>query len=128
MSWITPKTDWTELDRVTYADMNRIAGNLNELGSTSLKADYTQDDVVSKAQWGAIVDAVKDLVENEGYTTEDEPNKTDATALNFNIVEGLTREVKDWIDLKTRQHAADIYAGDDLYAGTMAGDYARGGD
>lgn len=114
MAWITPKTDWSEIDRCTYDDMNRIAGNLNELGGTSLKADYTQDDVPTKAEWTLIVTAVNNLVESEGYHTEDVPNMS-ATALNFNVVEGLTQEIYDWIELKQKQHDAAIYSGDAVY-------------
>lgn len=128
MAWITPKTDWTELDRCTHEDINRIAGNLNELGGTSLKDDYTQDDVVTLAEWQAIVDAVNNLVENEGYTTDGTPDMT-ATAYNFNVVESLTKEVSDWIDLKEVQHVADIYANDPIYAGSYDQyEFTRGGD
>lgn len=115
MAWITPKTDWSELDRCGYEDMNRIAGNLNELGGTSLKADYTQDDVVTGTQWTAIIGAVNALVEREEYHTDDEPSM-EVTALNFNIVEGLTQEIYDWIALKQRQHDAAVYSGE-IYPG-----------
>lgn len=126
MAWIEPKRDWTETDYCSYEDMNRIAGNLNELGGTNLRSNYTQDDVVPRSQWTAIVSAVNNLIETEGYTTDGVPDMS-MTALNFNVVEGLTKEVKDWIDLKEHQHVADIYAGDDLYAADYD-QYARGGD
>lgn len=115
MAWITPKTDWSDIDHCTFTDANRIAGNLNELAGTSLKADYTQDDVITKTEWTDIVNTVIGLVESEGlYNVEDFPNM-DATALNFNIVEGLTQDLKDWIDLKARQLDAAAYTGESIY-------------
>lgn len=127
MAWITPKTDWTDAEHVTYDDMNRIAGNVNYLAGTSLKDDYTQDDVVTLTEWKAIITALNDLVENEGYTMDGEPDES-TTALNFNTVESITKGTKEWIDLKEYQHVADIYANDDIYPDTVAGDWARGGD
>lgn len=112
MAWITPKTDWSEIDLCTYEDMNRIAGNLNELAGTSLKADYTQDDVVTVEEWSDIVDTVLGLVESEHYYNHDDVPGMDATALNLNIVEGLTQELADWIELKRRQAESAAYAGE----------------
>ena len=115
-SWQEPYTTWLETDRCTYADINRIAGNLNYLlDDDALKADYTQDDVITMEEWTDIVDAVIGLVESEGlYNVEELPN-TDATALNFNIVEGLTHEIKAWIDLKAKQLDAAAYTGEAIY-------------
>ncbi|MBO5941320.1 MAG: hypothetical protein J6S50_00400 [Oscillospiraceae bacterium] len=116
MAWIEPKTNWVETDRCTFDDANRIASNINELlGSASLKADYTQDDVISAVQWRAVLDAIDSLIDREGYHADDLPGMS-ATALNFNIVEGLTLGIKEWIDLKNRQHAADIFFGE-VYSG-----------
>lgn len=118
MAWITPKTDWSELDRCTYVDMNRIMGNLNELAGTSLKTDYNNDDIISESEWSDIVDTVNGLIVSEHYHTEDVPTM-DANAINFNIVEGLTQEIKDWIELRAKQHEAAPYAGE----GYIVNDY-----
>lgn len=126
MAWIEPKTDWSDIDTCSYVDINRIANNINELAGTSLKADYTQDDMVARTEWQAIVHNVKQLAEDEKYETDDIPDMS-CTARNLNLVEGLTKAVYDWIDLKEHQHVADIYAGDDLYAADYD-QYARGGD
>ena len=120
MAWITPKTDWSELDRCTYADINRIAGNLNYLlDDDALKADYTQDDVITASEWSDIVDAVVGLVASEHYYNTDDVPNMDANAFNFNIVEGLTQEIKDWVDLKAKQRDAAAYAGE----GYVVNDY-----
>ena len=111
MAWITPKTDWSELDRCGYTDMNRIAGNINELAGTSLKANYTQDDIVTGFQWTAIITAVIALAETEGYHIDDAPDMS-ATAGNINTVEGITQGIYDWIELKARQEVAALYMGE----------------
>ena len=113
MAWITPKTDWSELDRCTYTDINRITGNLNELAGTSLKTDYNNDDIISESEWSDIVDTVLGLVESEHYYNHDDVPGMDATALNLNIVEGLTQELADWIELKRKQAESAAYAGED---------------
>ena len=112
MAWITPKTDWSELDRCAYTDINRITGNLNELAGTSLKTDYNNDDIISESEWSDIVDTVLELVESEHYYNHDDVPGMDATALNLNIVEGLTQELADWIELKRRQAESAAYAGE----------------
>lgn len=117
MSWQEPYTTWLETDRCTYVDINRIAGNLNYLlDDDALKADYTQDDVITMSEWSDIVDAVIGLAESEGLLNVEEFPNTDATALNFNIVEGLTWDIKAWIDLKAKQLDAAAYAGEVIYA------------
>ena len=47
MAWITPKTDWSEIDRCTYTDINRIAGNLNELGCMVKPAPFSPEEKAS---------------------------------------------------------------------------------
>ena len=117
MSWQTPKTDWVETDYCTYADMNRIAGNINYLlDASTLKDDYTQDDKVTLAEWNGILTALDTLAEVSKYASEDIPNAS-TTALNFNVVESFTLGLKEWIDLINRQDAANVYLGDELYLG-----------
>ena len=123
MAWITPKTDWLETDRCTYEDMNRIAGNVNEVcGISSLKADYTQDDVVTLAEWWSIITALETMAELAAYTSGETMTEA-VTADSFNAVESFTLDLKNWIDLLLRQAAAKIYVGDGIYAGE--GQYLR---
>lgn len=115
MAWTTPYTSWSETDRCTYDDMNRIAGNVNEICGTSLKADYTQNDVVTLAEWNAILSALDTLAATYEYTPDDEPD-TSVTASNFNAVESYTLGLKEWIDLINAQAAARSYVGDPIYS------------
>ena len=117
MAWITPNTSWAETDRCTYADMNRIAGNINELiGDETLKSDYTQNDIVSLTEWNAILSALDSIAEIYKFVPEETPNTT-ATAWNLNAVESYTLELKNWIDLINAQAAARAYVGDPIYSG-----------
>ena len=123
MAWITPKTDWAETDFCTYSDMNRIAGNLNYLlDASTLKDDYTQNDVVTLTEWEAIIDAIETLSALYGYDYNDILNNS-ATAQNFANVETLTLELRNWIDLLVAQKAARAYLGDPIYLGD--GQYLR---
>lgn len=62
MAWVTPVTDRPNDDTyTTYKDMNRIAGNLNYLLGTNIKANYTEDDIVSMTQWNRIINSTKQL-------------------------------------------------------------------
>lgn len=116
MAWITPYTSWADTDRCTYTDMNRIAGNVNYICSTSLKADYTQNDIVTLAEWNAIISALDTLAASYGYTPDDEPDTT-TDAGNFNAVESYTLGLKNWIELINAQAAARSYVGDPIYSG-----------
>lgn len=62
MAWITPVTDRANgQTRTTAEDMNRIAGNINELQGTSLKADYTSSDIVTRNEWRRILEETRKL-------------------------------------------------------------------
>lgn len=116
MAWITPKTDWLETDRATYTDINRIAGNINEICETSLKDNYTQDDVVSLSEFEAFISALETKAETVKYEPEEVLTVT-TMADSFNALEGYTLGLKEWIDILARQQSAYIYLGDDLYLG-----------
>lgn len=117
MAWITPKTDWLETDHCTYEDMNRIAGNVNEVcGISSLKADYTQDDVVTLAELHNIITALETMAELAGYTSDETLTEL-TTADSYNTIESFTLGLKNWIDLLLKQASAKIYVGDDIYIG-----------
>ena len=123
MSWVTPKTDWQGTDRCTYADANRIAGNINYLlDSDTLKADYDQDDVITLTERNALMSALETLAEANKYAWEEAPD-TSATALNFNRVESITLGIKEWIELINAQSVAKIFSGDAIFLGD--GQYLR---
>lgn len=116
MARITPKTDWLETDRCTYEDMNRIAGNVNEICGASLKANYTQNDVVTLSEIRTIITTLETKKEAAGYDPEDTLVET-ATADGLNAIESYTLGLKDWIDLLARQASAKGRSGDDIFAG-----------
>lgn len=122
MAWITPKTDWLETDRCTYTDMNRIAGNVNEICETSLKDDYTQDDVVALSEIQAIIAALETKAAAVRYDPEDTLTET-TTADSINAIESFTLGLKDWLDLLVRQASAKVFSGDSIFAGD--GHYMR---
>lgn len=125
MEWITPKTDWSPNDNVTYEDMNRISGNINYLyQQTIVRTDYTANDIVTLAEWSSIVSAILDLAKGLGVV--DAVPDMNVTADNFNDVEELTLATKEMIELIFIQISANIYAGDDLYISKSPENYTRG--
>ena len=53
MAWLTPDTEWSAGERLTYSDFNRICGNLNELaGDSALKTTWSEDDFLDLAAGG----------------------------------------------------------------------------
>lgn len=103
MAWITPKTDRTGAEpRTTATDMNRIAGNLNVLTGGSFKDNYTNNDIVLKSDWTALINAVQFW--NEDVTT-------DTTWANFNLIEStLADAYNGGVTPKT-----NLYPKDTLY-------------
>lgn len=60
MAWQTPVIDRENgQTRTTYADMNRINGNLNIICGTNLREDYTANDIVTVDEWQATVAAAQ---------------------------------------------------------------------
>lgn len=56
MAWITPVTDrMSDEPKTTYADMNRIANNMAEVGGSPLRTNYSYKSIVTKAEWDTIV-------------------------------------------------------------------------
>lgn len=54
MAYTYSKTDWTISDYLTHTELNRITENINSVFGTSLKTDYTQNDIITYEQWKAI--------------------------------------------------------------------------
>ena len=131
MAWQTPYTTWSNGNRFTYDDMNRIAGNVNYLyPAASLKADYTNNDILTTTQWAALLSALQDLIVTTGLSAEI-PGEA-MTADTINDIESLTQTLYDRIGLNNAQAVANIYTGDDLYAAAtgqytdVAENYTRG--
>lgn len=55
MAYTYSKTDWSNTDRMTFTEFNRIVANINDTFGTDLKDDYTQNDYVAYAEWAAIL-------------------------------------------------------------------------
>lgn len=125
MAWITPNTSWSAIDRVTYADLNRIADNINYLYPlANLSASYTQNDFFSDTDFTAWTTALNTLVAVCGVTA-DVPD-FESTPEFFNELEGLIQQLYDRIELNLLQAPATIYAGDDLYTSIPTENYIRG--
>ena len=131
MAWITPKTDWSNGNRFTYNDANRIAGNINFLyPAANVKDDYTQDDYLSVTDFNAWTTNLTALVSVSGLTAV--VSGYDGTAETFNSIESLLSDLYIRIQLNNEQKVANIYAGDDLYAASdgqytgVTENYSRG--
>lgn len=130
MAWIEPKTNWSN-ERMTHADMNRIAGNVNYLyPAASLKDDYTNNDYLTAAQYADLTDALNSLILTSGYTGS--VPAWSATPETLNELETLILGLYNRIALNLAQAVSTIYAGDDLYSAAsgqypnIAEDYSRG--
>lgn len=131
MSWQTPFTQWTQTSRVTYADMNRIAGNINYLlPSANLYDRYTANDFVTVTDWENICNALIRLITlsnvNEYFSLT-----WSLTSNTFNTIERITGVIYDALTIYDMQHVADNYAGDDLYSSSWGSygnteNYVRG--
>lgn len=131
MSWQTPFTQWTQTSRVTYTDMNRIAGNLNYLlPSANLKDDYTATDFVTVTEWNNICNALVRLITLANVGLRFSPSII-LTHNLFNNIERYTGIIYNTLTLYDLQHIADNYAGDDLYSSSWGSygnteNYVRG--
>ena len=131
MSWQTPFTNWTRNSRVTYTDMNRIAGNLNYLlPSANLKDDYTATDFVTVTEWNNICNALVRLITLANVGLRFSPSIF-LTYNLFNNIERYTGIIYNTLTLYDLQHIADNYAGDDLYSSSWGSygnteNYVRG--
>lgn len=91
MSWQTPVTNRTAGSRTTATDMNRIAGNLNNVLGTTLKANYTDVDVVLGADWTALITQANNIATMIG----EEPATNLSTWDNLNHIEQITKTYHD---------------------------------
>ena len=115
MSWQTPFTTWSNGDRFTYEDMNRITGNINVLyPAANLREDYTQNDILTVSAYESLTDALNTVAQGAGIT--DTAPGYDGTADTFNQLESMILAVYDRLALNLKQKVANIYTGDGLYS------------
>lgn len=136
-TWIEPVTNRTSGSaRMTYKDMNRITGNLVWLydylteqgitvaGSAYSKTDWTQNDIITVAQWTELLTCLSNVCTAVGYQPEKAPTNT-MSYTNINNVETIELIVHDMAvildDLARINHwiGDPLYAGDDFNAGGL---------
>ena len=116
MAWLTPDTEWSAGERLTYSDFNRICGNLNELaGDSALKTTWSEDDFLDLAAWKAVAARTAQLAAaaNLGDVLID----TRVTAENIQTIEQVTARVRVYIDLVEENEKYPLYT-NQVYAGT----------
>lgn len=59
MAWINPVTTKREGSRTTHNDFNRICGNINIAFGTSLREDWTQNDIVDADTWNTLIQTLQ---------------------------------------------------------------------
>ena len=125
MAWQTPVTDRGSTATCMPVDLNRISGNINYLAGTSLPADYTANDFLTRAQWQAIIAETIALCNKFGIKYTQAPNE-DMTNTNFNNVENLLLQCYNRLMLWQKQASTNIYTGSGRYTAVPANNYVRG--
>lgn len=121
MAWTYTKTDWSDGNRFTPGDMNRINGNINALyPDADLPENETQNGFWTVAEFSAIEQALAALIATSGLNAS-VPGYA-GTSDTINEIEDLTQRLHDRIALNLAQAPATIYAGDDLFA-SQSGQY-----
>ena len=126
-TWITPVTNRTSNARMTYKDMNRIAGNLDYLteeltalemyhGTTISKLSWTRNDYVTRAEWTNILSVLADVLLVINIRSSGEANYY-TTYSNINTVEDLTRQAYERLDIIRHQGPLNHYVDTEIYVG-----------
>lgn len=128
--WIEPVTNRTSGQaRMTYVDMNRIAGNLDYLvgvladinitAQAPSKTDWTQNDIVSIEDWQSItesLDSIRSGLQFAGAGLVD----NQMTYTNINELERLTLEAYTrWQQLENGT-SFNLFVGDGVATGVGA--------
>lgn len=122
MAWNGVKKDWSNSDIVSSDDLNRINANIRYLYPlANLKVNYTKNDFLTLQEWNAMLAALSSLKAAERITTPLPANSM--VPATFNSLESLVEELYERQILLTKQHKADVYPQDLLYAGE---NYVRG--
>lgn len=127
MAWETPVTDRGEVAYCTPADLNRIDGNINYLLGTSLKTNFTSNDILTLTQWQNIVDNTILACGKYGVKYIQAPT-FDMTSYNFNNVENLLLQCYDRLMLWQEQAVTNVYVQSqyDRYVNVPNDNYTRG--
>lgn len=97
MAWITPVTNrMSKFTKTTALDMNRIVGNIIELGGSPIKSTYTSNDFVKQTEWDYIV-LFASLYDSKVTASTD--------FVNLNRIEEALRQA----------HLGGLYPREDLY-------------
>lgn len=70
MAWVKPVTSRRETSRTTHTDFNRMCGNINIAFGTSLKTDWTQNDIVDKTTWDTLIQTLQAYDPNITYFSD----------------------------------------------------------
>ena len=123
-TWQTPVTNRTDGARMTASDMNRIVGNILVVypKASFTVTTYTNNDYVAVTAFNEIYTNLHIAAQALGVNAQG--ISTEQTYNNMNHIENVTALCKAKIDLIAAQNIANIYSGDDLYAGDN--NYVRG--
>lgn len=142
MAWITPVTDRASgAARMTYADMNRIVGNINHLRNLAIekgktislppisKTSWIRDDIITTSQWYEILNLLLEIARAIDYVYPVEPDDK-MNYLNINNVESISLTIlalleqsaddsllNHWIGDGNDYPRQRIYSGDPVNAG-----------
>ena len=108
------------------------SSHINHLAGTSLKADYTQDDFLTAANWNALISRIRILelaTRVVAGASEIKPGAipgTDMTAATFNAAETYMQALYERLEYMFRQQTAVCYAGDPVFASELPYTFSRG--
>lgn len=134
--WIEPVTNRASGSaRMTYKDMNRITGNLVWLydyltaegvtvsGSAYSKTNWTQNDIITVAEWNELLTCLGNVCTAIGYQPETNPTST-MSYTNINNVETIEHVCHDMATILDDLGRINHWVGDRLYSGD---DFNAGG-
>lgn len=108
MAWQNPVTTWGDT-YFTHTDMNRICGDINYLCGTTLKDDYTPDDIPTRQEWAQVLLYVGNMV--KGFHLPLAVPNYDVTPQNFALVESGINESFKYIQRRAASATARRYVG-----------------
>jgi hypothetical protein len=127
MAWQIPVIDRGEGATCLPDDLNRIDGNINYLLATSLKTDFTSNDILTVVQWQNVIDNTMVACAKYGVKCVQEPN-ADMTSANFNNVENLLLQCYETLQQWQEQAVTNVYVQNqyDRYVNVPGDYYTRG--
>lgn len=109
MAWITPVTNRpNKSTRTTAADINRICNNINYLWASTLRTNFTSQDIVTRVEWDKVVNRTNEIADLLGLD-----QASDSTLFtNLNYIESIA--LAYW-NLGPLFPEEDLYPAEDLY-------------